>query len=157
MMKSKDVMSNNVITINAKETMPKAYTIMHEKNIRHLPVVDDRNSIVGILSDRDVHLAMTVKRTNGLQESVSLSKELLVEDFMNWPVFVVSEETSLRKIAEEMLAQKVSAFLVQDARGLLKGIVTTDDLIKLFLIGSPVQPETTIKSLTKHFFTPGVA
>ena len=157
MMKSKDIMSSNVITINAKESMPKAYTIMHERNIRHLPVVDSSNSIVGILSDRDVQLAMTVKKTSEFQDSISLSKELLVEDFMNWPVYVVSEDTSLRKVAEEMLAQKVSAFLVQDARGHLKGIVTTDDLIKLFLIESPVQSETTIKSLTKHFFTPGIA
>lgn len=157
MMKSKDVMTCSVVTIPAKESMLSAYTIMHEKNIRHLPVVDDSNSIVGILSDRDVQLAMTVQKTNGLQDLISLPKELLVEEFMNWPVYVVSEDTSLRKVAEEMLAQKVSAFLVQDNRGNLKGILTTDDFIKLFLIETPVRPEATIKSLTKHFFTPGIA
>lgn len=157
MMKSKDIMTSNVVTINAKDTMPTAYSLMHAKNIRHLPVVDDRNKIVGILSDRDIHLAMSVKKTNNLQQTISLSKELLVEDFMNWPVYVVSEDTSLKKVAEEMLAQKVSAFIVQDTAGHLKGIITTDDLIKLFLVESTVRPETTIKSLTRHFFTPGIA
>lgn len=157
MRKSKDIMTSNVVTINAKDTMANAYSLMHEKYIRHLPVVDDRNKIVGMLSDRDVHLTMSVKKTNILQQTISLNKELLVEDFMNWPVFMVSEETSLKKVAEEMLAQKVSAFIVQDSVGHLKGIITTDDLIKLFLVDSPVRPETTIKSLTRHFFNSGIA
>lgn len=156
-MKSKDIMTSNVVTINAKESMPTAYTLMHAKNIRHLPVVDDRNTIVGILSDRDVHLAMSVKRVNDVQQAISLNTDLLVEDFMSWPVYMVCEDTSLKKVAEEMLAQKVSAFIVQDSGHHLKGIITTDDLLKLFLVESPVRPETTIKSLTRHFFIPGIA
>lgn len=156
MMKSKDVMSSDVITINARETMARAYSVMHERSIRHLPVVDDRGIVVGILSDRDVQLAMNAKKTENIQ-TISIDKTLLVEDFMNWPVYVVSEDTTLRKVAEEMLAQKVSAFVVQDNLGHLRGIITTDDLIKLFLIDSPVRPETSIKALTKHFFTPGIA
>jgi len=157
MMKSRDIMTSNVVTIHAKESMASAYSVMSNKGIRHLPVVDDRNSVIGILSDRDVQLAMNVKRTNKLQQSITLDNGLLVEEFMNWPVFVVGEETSVKKVAEEMLSQKVSAFLVQDHTGQMKGIITTDDLLKLFLTESTVRPEATIKSLTRHFFAPGVA
>ncbi len=156
MMKSRDVMTSKVITIHAKATMAQAYTIMNERNFRHLPVVDDQKSVVGILSDRDVHLAMNVQKISKTQQSISLNDESLVEDFMTWPVYVVSEETSIRKIAEEMLAQRVSAFLVQDSDGHMRGIVTTDDLIKLLLIEQPLSHEATLKSLTRYFFSPGI-
>lgn len=157
MIKSKDIMTSNVLTIHGRDTMANAYAIMFENNIRHLPVIDDHHSVIGILSDRDVQLALSVKKTKNNQQSLSMDVEFLVEDFMNWPVFVVGEETSVKKIAEEMLKQKVSAFVVQTHQGDMKGIITTDDLLKLFLMSSPVRPETTIKSLTKHFFTPGIA
>ncbi len=156
MMKSKDVMTSKVITINAKDTVARAYVIMKRQNIRHLPVVNDDKSVVGILSDRDVQLAMNVQKISHIQQSISLDEDTLVEDFMTWPVYVMSEETSLKKVAEEMLAQKVSAFIVQDDEGQMKGIITTDDLIKLFLVDRPVRPEATLKSLTRHFFTAGV-
>ena len=155
-MKSKDVMSGNVITINASETMVNAYKRMHERSIRHLPVVDERGAVVGILSDRDIQLALNVRKVEDFQ-TISMDSNLIVEDFMSWPVYVVSEETSLRRVAEEMLAQKVSAFIVQDNVVHMKVIVTTDDLIKLFLIDTPFRPETTLKSLTRHFFTPATA
>ncbi|MGE3608636.1 MAG: CBS domain-containing protein [Bacteriovoracaceae bacterium] len=130
---TKDVMSSKVICIKAEDSMVNAYKIMHEKGIRHLPVLDDRHSVVGILSDRDIQRAMSTKKINNFQQEVQLDGSLKVEDFMSWPVYAVSETTTVKKVAEEMLDQKVSAFLVEDTLGHLKGIVTTDDLLRLLI------------------------
>lgn len=152
MSSTKDIMTPKPITIQATESMTIAYKMMHAKSIRHLPVVDERNAVVGILSDRDVQRAMQVKKINNFQQEIHLDANMVVEDFMSWPVYVVSETTSIQRVAEEMLTQKVSAFIVEDNSGRMKGIITTDDLIKLFLAELGQRTDIGIKALS-HYFT----
>lgn len=155
---TKEIMTSKVICVSASDTMVNAYKIMHEKGIRHLPVLDERNSVVGILSDRDIQRAMSTHKLNNFQQEVKLDGTLMVEDFMSWPVYVVSEETTLKKVAEEMLDQKVSAFLVQDNLGQMKGIVTTDDFLKLFISEAyGVQKDIPFKALSEFLAGPQVA
>lgn len=130
---SKDVMTPKLITIMANDNLVNAYKLMKGKNIRHLPVTDERNKIVGILSDRDIQRGMQVKKLNTFQQEIILDVDQKVEDFMSWPVYMVSEDTPIKKVVFEMLSQKVSAFLVQDHYEQIKGILTTDDILKLFL------------------------
>lgn len=49
-----DVMSRNVMTISKEHELEDALKIMEEKNIRHLPVVDENNDCVGMLGMRDL-------------------------------------------------------------------------------------------------------
>lgn len=130
---SKDAMTTKLITIMANDNLVNAYKIMKAKSIRHLPVTDERNKIVGILSDRDIQRGMQVKKLNTFQQEIVLDVDQKVEDYMSWPVYMVSEDTPIKKVVTEMLAQKVSAFLVQDNYEQVKGILTTDDILKLFL------------------------
>lgn len=149
-------MTKNLITIRAEETLAQAWRLMREKGIRHLPVLDERSTVVGILSDRDVQRAIRVQQVNGFQQELHLDDTLRVEDFMSWPVYVVHEDTSLRRVAEEMLSQKVSAFLVENSTGHLKGIITTDDLLKILLTESPKISDSALKGLAKYFSLPEV-
>jgi CBS-domain-containing membrane protein len=151
---TKEVMSSKVVTISATDLLVKAYRLMDEKKIRHLPVVDDRNSVVGILSERDIQRAMQVAKINNFTQNVHLDASLRVEDYMSWPVYVVSEETSVNHVAEEMLRQKVSAFLVQDKMGMIKGIVTTDDLLRLFLKRNIQEEDLGMRALSYYFTGP---
>ena len=48
-----NVMTRDVISLKENESAWKAATIMIEKGIRHLPVVDDRGNVLGIISIRD--------------------------------------------------------------------------------------------------------
>lgn len=148
---TKDIMTLKPISIKATDSLTTAYKIMHSKSIRHLPVVDDRNSVVGILSDRDIQRAMQVRKINNLQQEIHLDASLVVEDFMSWPVYVVSETTTVKRVAEEMLSQKVSAFLVEDTMGRMKGIITTDDILKLFVAELDKQSGVGIKAISHYF------
>ncbi len=152
MINTKNVMTTALHTIRAGKTMKEAYALMVEHKIRHLPVMNEQNFVVGMLSDRDMQLAMTAKKETAFHKSISLDETLIVDDFMSWPVYVVAENTSIRRVAEEMLAQKVSAFLIEDTKGKLKGIITTDDLLELFVQGSPILPDTSINFFTKRLF-----
>lgn len=55
-------------------------------------------------------------------------KQKILWDYLSWPVYLVSETTSVTRVAVEMLDKKVSGVIVQDNLGRMKGIVTTDDI-----------------------------
>lgn len=103
--------------------MRQAKELMDEHRIRHLPVMDQEGQLVGILSDRDVNLALNPK-------SLRFKKAAVVGDFMNWPVLTIDRKTSLSDVARCMSEQKVSALIVTSA-GQPVGIVTTEDMLNL--------------------------
>jgi acetoin utilization protein AcuB len=153
---TQDLMTTKIITAKASDTVATAYRLMLDHGIRHIPIMDDRNVLVGILSDRDVQRAMSVKRINAIQQEVKLDPKVLIEAFMSWPVYVVSETTTIKRVAEEMLKQKVSAFIVEDHLGKMKGIITSDDLLKLFLKDDSKPMGIGLKTLGHFFLKPEV-
>lgn len=127
---AKMVMSKNIITIGIEDSVRKAYQVMQEKNIRHLPVVDKNRMVVGILSDRDIRRAMN-PNTNF---EVEFDSSHLVGSFMSWPAKTISKNASVIEIANAMLSEKLSALLVTgEDNAHPVGIVTTDDMLKLLI------------------------
>ena len=145
-------MTEKIITIKASDSLINASKILSSHGFRHLLVTDDRNKIVGILSDRDIDKAMMVKKLNSFRQEMSLDPNILVEDFMSWPVMTVNVDTPIRKVAEQMLEQKISALLVEDTYGQPKGIITTDDLLKIFLKDEVHGTYNGLEALS-HYFT----
>ena len=53
----RDVMTGRPITIDPEARLTDAMAMMRDKQIRHLPVVDDKRRVVGIITDRDLRSA----------------------------------------------------------------------------------------------------
>lgn len=106
--------------------------IMTNRNLKHL-VVQENGKLVGILSDRDLWKSIRSDLVDSQHMELSLNSTQKVHDYMNWPVYVVSESTSVQKVIEEFLAQRVSAFVVENKKGEMKGIITIDDILEYFL------------------------
>ncbi len=51
-MKIQEFMHTEVVTVNRKESIAAANNIMMEKSIKHLPVVDDKGRLVGVVTPR---------------------------------------------------------------------------------------------------------
>jgi len=126
-------MSKKIIVVSFNDSMIEAYKIMRKYDIRHLLVQDHQEQIVGILSDRDVQRAMTVKIENGIQQDVSISPEKRVEDFMSWPVEMISSNSLINQAVLKMLNKKISAVAVRNEQGIVEGILTSDDLLAYLL------------------------
>jgi acetoin utilization protein AcuB len=107
-----------------------AFDEMKENGIRHLPVVDQTGRLVGMLSDRDVHRAVHVKMVNQIEQEMTFNPHDTVEDYMSWPVQTIDESSSIENIAKMMIELKVSAFIVSGPNQYIKGIITTEDLLK---------------------------
>jgi len=56
-----DIMTSSVVTIKPNENIAEAARIMDEKKVRRLPVVDDGNVLVGIISRADILKAVLRK------------------------------------------------------------------------------------------------
>lgn len=63
-----EIMNQDVVTLRPNDTIETAIRTISTKGIRHIPIVDQNNHVVGIISDRDVRDASP----SILDEQVSL-------------------------------------------------------------------------------------
>ncbi len=124
-----EIMTDRLITIEASDYLKNAYKIMREKGIRHLPVMGATGKIVGLISDRDLKLAMSKLVDCDDDVYYQFETDEKVEDYMSRPVKFVQGIEPIENVAKKMLADKVSAFMVLDRELKVCGIVTTDDLL----------------------------
>ena len=124
-----EIMTDRLLTIDASDFLKNAYKIMREKGIRHLPVTGASGKVVGILSDRDLKLAMSKVVDFDDDIYYQFEAEEKVEDYMSRPVKSVAGTEPIENVAKRMLKEKVSAFLVLDRELQVCGIITTDDLL----------------------------
>ena len=112
--------------------MALAYDLMMAHANRHLPVVDDGGSIVGMISDRDAKKAMIFDQADWLSAKTprpDFDSNALVRDYMSWPVTTIQETATLKEAALAMLDHKISALIVLRLETAI-GIVTTDDVLR---------------------------
>ena len=114
----RDLMTTSVISVRPGTTVHEAQEEMHVADIRHLPVVDERQRLVGILSDRDL-LRAAGRRT--------------VAEIMTRDVVSVTPDTPARTAAAEMLGNKIGALPVLGEDFELVGLVTETDFLRIAL------------------------
>lgn len=124
------MMSKRLFTVSLSDSLRKAYQMMQERGIRHLPVCDEAGEIVGMLSDRDLQRAMS--------PHFEFDPKWQAKDFMSWPVKTATESDSIEAITRRMLSEKISAILVVRQMAevgdlQVRGIITTDDLLRYLL------------------------
>ena len=116
---TKELMSNDVVTITPEASLDDAARIMGEKHIGSLIVVKYQTP-VGIVTERDL-----------LSKVLALGmflRDEKVEDVMSYPLAGVSLTAKIKEVAKLMISMK-SRLAVFDA-GRLIGIITASDLIK---------------------------
>lgn len=123
-MKVIQAMTRNVICIKQDDTLQRAYDLMLEWEIRHLPVISD-GRLVGIISDRDL-LPQLSKRELGRLAGLS------VFDIMSRNVLTVSPADTIWHVANLMSVNKIDGLPVTDGPDQrLVGLITSMDLIDL--------------------------
>ncbi len=73
-----EVMTQPLITINSAETVEDAAHMMVKKSVRRLPVVDDKNCVIGIITVRDL-LATSTEINDVMQELVEVNRDYSME------------------------------------------------------------------------------
>ena len=99
-------MTQNVITVTADTSMMKASRLMKEKRIGRLPVVDESNHIVGMVSDRDIKDASPSKATTlDTHELYYLLSEMKVKDIMTKENLITAAVGTTLEQAKQILLE----------------------------------------------------
>jgi CBS domain-containing membrane protein len=122
-----DLMTTALMTIQASEPLSEAKVDMEVGVVHHLPVVDDRGRLVGIVSDRDITRRGDKKR---------------VADVMSKDVVTTRPDAPAHLAASMMLDFRIGSVPVVDDNGALVGVVTITDYVALArraLLGLPLE------------------
>lgn len=125
-------MSINPISATPETTFSQAYKLMHDHNIRHLPVLDG-GKLVGIVVESDLLKASPSSATTlSVFEISSLLDNLKLREFMSSPVYTVEENCPLEEAAAIMIAKKITGLPIMRGDELV-GIITETDIFRTFV------------------------
>jgi CBS domain-containing membrane protein len=129
-LKVRDLMTEKVHALSVNDSALAAYDLMDEKHIRHLPIVDDEEEVVGLLSERDL-LRHALANTADLpvSEKRRFLKELKIEELMSSTPYTVEPDTDLGEAGRMLLEYKFSCLPVAEG-GRLVGILTESDFVR---------------------------
>jgi len=116
-MQVKAVMTAFPHTVGLEQPLQVAKAMMHEYQVRHLPV-QHGGRLTGVITDRDIHFALGIDRVS--------ADELTVDDAYTTDPYVVSPDEDLKTVATKMAAEGIGCALVVEGDK-LTGIFTTVD------------------------------
>ena len=120
------IMTADVITIAPSASLADARSLMHEHRFHHLPVVDEGDHLVGLLTLTDV-LAATDSRLRNDDSRIHAS-DICIREVMVTDIATVDERASLRQAALFLEKHKIGCLPVV-ADGRLVGIITDTDFV----------------------------
>ncbi len=146
---AQDLMSSPVTTILETETVGKAADLMIERGLSCIPVVDDNEHLVGMLTHTDFSMHHKFKplaqhlytllgswanpeTVEGVYHEIRSRK---IKDVMSHPVSTVEESTPATEIVETMLHNHINRVPVVRGKNVI-GIITRHDLLKLISMGT---------------------
>ena len=147
----RDIMSHDVVSLYASDTIHEALTLMGENRVSVLPVIDKQEHCVGILSTSDlVDMARDVDDDVYQLDFVDLSTRRFlleklahsmgsetVQSFMSEAVATVLADADIAKATREMLRNRIHHLPVVDTHDRLIGIISTMDILSEFADGAP--------------------
>ena len=124
-------MSTPVTTVTPDTLVRMAYQRMRDMHIRHLPVVTNEGTLVGIITDRDIRRAAASDVPHLMEhELLALLAQLRVQDIMTPEVVTVGGTTPLQEAGQMLLQKRFGCLPVVHANHTLAGIITVTDLLR---------------------------
>ncbi len=118
-----DTMTPNPITVRPDSDPMAAKMLLRYGKFHRLPVVDDNNRLVGIVTASDLDLFFSTASSPGV-----VKRQYRVDQVMTTPVITVPPDYPLEEAAQLMLKHKIGGLPVMEEEQ-LGGIITRDDIL----------------------------
>ncbi|HZK44404.1 MAG TPA: CBS domain-containing protein [Syntrophomonadaceae bacterium] len=144
-MLAKDIMTKDVITVKANTKVEAVTALLVDNKISGIPVVDDDNRIIGIVTEKDLIIKASELKVpfyvtlfdsiifldNPIRFNKDIKKFVASEvlDAMTTDVLVVEEDAKISKVVEIMQKKRINRVPVV-RNGKLVGIITRNDILK---------------------------
>jgi acetoin utilization protein AcuB len=121
------------VTVTADVPITEALRLMRDRQVRRLPVLDQEDNLIGIVSEKDLLYASPSPATSlSIYEMHYLLSRLRVQELMTTEVITVTADTLLEEAARIMVDHKIGGLPVTEGRKLL-GIITQTDIFEVLL------------------------
>lgn len=119
------------VTVGKKNNkFSEALRLFQEYNLRHLPIVDDNDVLLGMVSATDLFKKFAEA---SLKEDVASFKDLndsvKLEDIMTTEMITVGPEDLIKDMAAKLDENRISSVVVVDGDKRVVGIVTDKDVV----------------------------
>ncbi|WP_338472054.1 acetoin utilization AcuB family protein [Niallia sp. XMNu-256] len=121
-----EIMTTNLITLNEEQTISEAHKLMHLHKIRHIPILDNKDRLIGLVSDRDVRDALP-----SILIDIEKEKDVLhlpIKKIMKTNLITGHPLDFVEEIGAIFYEHKIGCLpIVRDHQ--LVGLITTSDLL----------------------------
>lgn len=132
-MKVKDIMRGKVVSLHVGDTLDVVGDIIDMGHIRHLPVVDTENRVVGIVSQRDLfHATASSVLKLSQEKEQEWMHSIKVRDVMSPEVTTINHEAGMTEAVDKLVTQKFGCLPVVDEQDKLVGLLTETDCLRCF-------------------------
>jgi len=139
--KAGDVMVTEVVSVTRKTPLDQVAAVMARHGISGVPVVEEGERVVGVISEKDFLTRMGEQDTETFMGVVAECLKGLgcvavsirgqnAEDIMTSPAVTVNEETSIREIANLLTEKNINRVPVINRKGHLVGIISRADIVR---------------------------
>ena len=125
-----NIMVQHVVTVHLDDELSLLETLLETRGFKHLPVVDEDKTLVGIISDRDLRDQLSpFLHTPGETRRDEALLHRHAHQIMTRNPITASPDDDIDYAARLMLFNGISAIPVTDEHGQLLGIMTREDLL----------------------------
>jgi CBS domain-containing protein len=117
----KDIMTPKPVTCSPGTNLAAAAALMLDADCGILPVVDDQGKIVGVVTDRDMYIALATRNT--------LASQVTVGEVARKGVFTCGPDEDVHGALAKMKEHRVRRLPVEGFGGTVAGIVSMNDLL----------------------------
>ncbi|MFJ9012126.1 CBS domain-containing protein [Streptomyces canus] len=136
------VMVGDVVTVGRDTPFKEVARLLGEHRISGLPVVDEDDHVLGVISETDLMLRQTLgaavpsrlgRLRRDIRRTAAKSRARTAGELMTTPAVTVHADATLPEAARLMAHRRVERLPVVDEAARLVGIVTRRDLLEVFL------------------------
>jgi CBS domain-containing protein len=147
------IFTEDVVTIGEKDRVGRAINLLREHGISRLPVVDDDDRLVGVITTHDiVDFVVRDDRRQGRHDrrgDIDRMLDLPVYDLMTSPVLTAGPDESVRETVARMLDNDVAGLVVTvDGEPGVAGVVTKTDVLRALTFTEQEQMDVQITNVS---------
>lgn len=133
------IMTAPVITLGPTTSIVQAWRLFRERRFRHIPVVDDQQAVIGIVSDRDLLRYAALSGKIPPYSADAPEARTPIKSLTKTRVLTATPDTEIRQIARILFEQRIGAMPIVNDVGYPVGIITRSDILRALIQHAPLE------------------
>jgi len=127
-----EMMTANPFTLSRYNSLSDARSLMDEKKIRHIPIVDDEHQLIGLITHRDILSRGTPSQKHADKDELNkIESGIILADIMTTKIISITSNLQITNAAQLIYNKKIGCLPVTNYKNKLVGIITDHDFVAI--------------------------